>query len=100
LRQAQRETASAKTTPSKTPSSRKDESRWLRQASNDLDRARGIYEPIVGFADVSDALDQLYEDRGSADQLRAQLDPPPQPKPKPKRPARRRTMASVIHAGH
>ncbi|HML17319.1 MAG TPA: serine/threonine-protein kinase [Bryobacteraceae bacterium] len=100
LRQAQRETASSKTTPSKTPSSRKDETRWLRQASNDLDRARGIYEPIVGFADVSDALDQLYEDRGSADQLRAQLDPPPQPKPKPKRPARRRTMASVIHAGH
>jgi serine/threonine protein kinase len=98
LRQAQRASVSTKIASSKS-----DEARWLRQASNDLDRARGIYEPIVGFSNVGDALDQLYQDRGSADQLRAQLDPPPpppDPKPKPKRTARRKTVASVIHADH
>lgn len=94
----------------KQAASPREQSRWLRQATNDLDRACGIYEPIVGFANVNDALDQLYQDRGSADDLRAQLDPPPPPpqsKPKPKRTARRKiitsankNVASMIHAGN
>jgi serine/threonine protein kinase len=85
LRQAQIEIAGAKTT----------EQRWLRQASNDLDRAVAIYEPIAGYANVNDALDQLYHDRNSADQLRAQLDPP-EAKPKPRRPARRKIAPNSV----
>ena len=91
LRQARRETESEKS----------QEERWLRQASNDLDRACAIYEPIAGFANVNDALDQLYQDRGSADQLRAELDPPaPDLKSKTKRVARRKMAASILHAGN
>jgi hypothetical protein len=34
--------------------------RWLQQASNDLDRARSVYEPIAGFSKVDIGLDELY----------------------------------------
>jgi pentapeptide MXKDX repeat protein len=34
--------------------------RWLQQASNDLDRARSVYEPIAGFSKVNTGLDELY----------------------------------------
>ncbi len=86
----------------------RDQRRWLRQAFNDLDRACEIYEPIAGFSNVNDALDQLYKERGSAEDLRAQLDPPPAPQPARRAPVhvvRRRippgrNVASVLHAGH
>jgi uncharacterized low-complexity protein len=37
-----------------------EERRWLRQASNDLERARTLYEPIAGFSNVNTGLDKLY----------------------------------------
>ncbi len=88
LRQAQRGTTTSEV------------ERYLRQASNDLDRARALYEPIAGFSNVNDALDHLYQDRGSADELRARLDPPPDPKPKTKRRPRRKIAASIRNVDH
>jgi serine/threonine protein kinase len=46
-----------------------EENRWLRQASNDLDRARNLYEPIAGFSNVDAGLDKLYRDRESVQEL-------------------------------
>lgn len=46
-----------------------EESRWLRQAANDLDRARNLYEPIAGFSNVEAGLDRLYRNRESVQQL-------------------------------
>jgi hypothetical protein len=65
LRQAQRAASASEAT------------RWLRQAFNDLDRARDLYEPIAGFSNVDAGLNQLYRDRQTADQLRASLAKPP-----------------------
>jgi serine/threonine protein kinase len=93
----------------KADSSEPDESRWLRQASNDLDRAREMYEPLIGYSNVASSLDQLYQDRHSAEELRAELAPPDPPGPPPsrsktKRPARRKApvkpIASMIHGDH
>jgi hypothetical protein len=50
--------------------------RWLRQTFNDLDRARDLYEPIAGFANVDSGLDRQYRDRAAAEQLRARLTKP------------------------
>lgn len=73
--------------------------RYLRQASNDLDRARELYEPIAGFSTVNDALDHLYQDRDSTDALRARIDPP-DPKPRTKRRPRRKIAASLRNVDH
>jgi len=37
--------------------------KWLTLARDDMDRARKLYEPIVGFSNVSTALDQLQQDQ-------------------------------------
>ena len=50
-----------------------EEERWSKQAANDFDRARNLYEPIAGFSNVSASLDQLYQDRAAERQLRLQL---------------------------
>jgi serine/threonine protein kinase len=50
-----------------------EETRWLRQTLADLDRARELYEPIAGFANVDAGLNRLYRDRESAEQLNAGL---------------------------
>jgi eukaryotic-like serine/threonine-protein kinase len=59
IRQAQRAAAGSAT----------EEHRWLRQASNDLERATTLYEPIAGFSNVNAGLDALYRDRESIDQF-------------------------------
>jgi hypothetical protein len=68
LKQAQqyRETSN---TPSKTPSQTM-EARYLRLAQRDYDRARQLYEPILGYSNVSVALRQVDDD----DHARQQLD--------------------------
>jgi len=36
--------------------------KWLQIARSDMDRARSLYEPLVGFSNVSTNLDQLQQD--------------------------------------
>jgi hypothetical protein len=44
-------------------------SKWLTMARDDMDRARELYEPIAGFANVSSALEQLQEDQQTQVQI-------------------------------
>ncbi|HEX4750558.1 MAG TPA: serine/threonine-protein kinase [Bryobacteraceae bacterium] len=46
-----------------------DRAKWLTMARNDMDRARELYAPIAGFANVSSALEQLQEDQQTQVQL-------------------------------
>ena len=41
---------------------RQDRTKWLQLAHDDIERARSLYEPIVGFSNVSTNLEQLQED--------------------------------------
>ncbi len=41
---------------------KQDRAKWLQIARGDMDRARTLYEPIVGFSNVSTNLDQLHQD--------------------------------------
>ena len=50
--------------------SRTMEERYLRLAQRDFDRARQLYEPILGFSNVSVALREVDDD----DRAREQLD--------------------------
>ncbi len=43
-------------------SAKQDRAKWLQIAKGDMDRARTLYEPIVGFSNVSTNLDQLHQD--------------------------------------
>ena len=45
--------------------------KWLQMASTDVERARRLYEPLVGFANVSTNLEQVYEDRSEQIKLEA-----------------------------
>jgi hypothetical protein len=36
---------------------------WLQMSRNDIENARKLYEPLVGFANVSANLEQVYQDR-------------------------------------
>jgi len=49
--------------------SRREQSRWLSAARDDLERARTLYEPIAGFSRVSLDLEQLDRDRNEQQQL-------------------------------
>jgi hypothetical protein len=46
-----------------------DRPKWLTMARDDMDRARELYVPIAGFANVSSALEQLDEDQQTQVQL-------------------------------
>src|SRR5262249_10236848 len=48
--------------------------KWLIMARSDLERARGLYEPIDGFSNVSISRERLYRDGVREEQLRAALD--------------------------
>ncbi len=52
------------------PNSGHETAKWLQLARADIERARGLYEPIVGFSNVSANLDQVYED--SNEQIKLQ----------------------------
>jgi len=98
LREAQRAADAA---------SKTEENRWLRQATRDLERAQGLFEPIAGFSNVSADLEQLYCDRGSADRLRmaleaaeAKIQLKAEIKAKPRRPVRRKLSASATRGGY
>jgi serine/threonine-protein kinase len=81
--------------------SKDEEDRWLQQSWDDLERARGLYEPLYGFSNVSASLDQLYADRKSQQELHASLveaqnaaGPTGRQKPKVNRPPGRKIAAT------
>jgi serine/threonine protein kinase len=57
---AEAEMAKAKKFPTSDTANR---TKWLNMAQADIDRARDLYEPIAGFANVSAALEQLEQDQ-------------------------------------
>ncbi|MGA8030060.1 MAG: serine/threonine-protein kinase [Bryobacteraceae bacterium] len=58
LFRAQWELARAKRTPAQ---ARPDRTKWLQMARDDTERARQLYEPLIGFSNVSSNLQQVYE---------------------------------------
>jgi serine/threonine protein kinase len=71
-------------------SSRAAEERYLRLAQRDFDRARQLYEPIVGFSNASLALRQVDDDDRARQELNDALSKPAaKPQRKPKRRATR-----------
>ena len=70
--------------------SRPAEERYLRLAQRDFDRARQLYEPILGFSNASLALRQVDDDDHARQELNDALSKPPaKPQRKPKRRATR-----------
>ena len=43
--------------------------KWLAMSKADSDRARGLYEPLVGYSNVSANLEQIYQDRAEQDRI-------------------------------
>ena len=54
--------------------------RYLRLAQRDFDRSRQLYEPILGFSNVSAALRQVEDDDSALQQLDESLKKPPSKK--------------------
>ncbi len=46
-------------------------SKWLEMAHDDAERARRLYQPIIGFSNVSASLEQLDQNRAGQAELRA-----------------------------
>jgi hypothetical protein len=53
------------------PSANEERSEWLQMARDDTQRASSLYEPIVGFSNVSASLEQLNEARDEQTKLQA-----------------------------
>lgn len=63
--------------------------KWLELARDDMERARNLYEPIVGFANVSTNLEQLDQDREEQSKLQMEEVRLVTPRPRPVRHAPR-----------
>lgn len=70
--------------------SRVTEERYLRLAQRDYDRARQLYEPILGFSNVSLALREVDDDDRARKELDDILKKPVKVAKRTRRPARRR----------
>jgi len=70
--------------------SRSTEERYLRLAQRDFDRARQLYEPILGFSNVSLALRQVDDDDRARQELNDALNKPA-PVKRPRKLTRRAT---------
>lgn len=70
--------------------SRDAEERYLRLAQRDYDRARQLYEPILGYSNVSVALREVDEDDHARQQLDDTLKKPVHVVKRPRRAANRR----------
>jgi eukaryotic-like serine/threonine-protein kinase len=53
-------------------SAKQERAKWLQLARDDMERARNLYEPIVGFSNVSTNLAQLQED--GVEQVKLQME--------------------------
>jgi hypothetical protein len=65
--------------------SRSLEERYLRMAERDFERARQLYEPIVGFSNVSLALRQVDDDDRARQELNDTLKKPAKPVKRPRK---------------
>jgi serine/threonine protein kinase len=70
--------------------SRETEQRYLRLAQRDYDRARQLYEPILGYSNVSVALREVDDDDHAREQLDDTLKKPVKVAKRPRRSASRR----------
>jgi hypothetical protein len=70
--------------------SRSMEERYLRMAQRDYDRARTLYEPIIGFSNVSVALREVDDDDRTRENLNDSLKKPLKPAKKTRKLASRR----------
>jgi eukaryotic-like serine/threonine-protein kinase len=77
--------------------SKTEEERYLRLAQRDFDRARGLYEPIAGFSNVSAALQQVDDDDRVRESMAAALAKARKPKPKSKSRPRPRYASRRTH---
>ncbi len=50
---------------------REEMQKWLDMARSDADRSRALYEPLVGYSNVSANLEQIYQDRVEQSKLAA-----------------------------
>ncbi|MBZ5611698.1 MAG: protein kinase [Acidobacteriia bacterium] len=69
--------------------SRASEERYLRMAQRDYERARQLYEPLVGFSNVTVALRQVDDDDRARQQLNEALSKPAKPQRRTNRRASR-----------
>lgn len=54
----------------RTASTNQDEAdKWIEMSKTDADRARSLYEPLVGYSNVSTSLEQIYQDRAERDRI-------------------------------
>ena len=55
--------------------------RWIAMSRADIDNARKLYQPLVGFSNVSASLEQAHRDGLELNRLEAASVDPPAPKP-------------------
>jgi eukaryotic-like serine/threonine-protein kinase len=60
----------------------KDTAKWLQLAHDDIQRARKLYEPIVGFSNVNENLEQVYQDQNEQIELETKYVGVMAPKPR------------------
>jgi hypothetical protein len=60
------ELAQARRTVSANP---EEAAKWIDMSKTDADRARGLYEPLVGYSNVSANLEQIYQNRAEQERL-------------------------------
>jgi serine/threonine protein kinase len=72
-------------------SDREEATRWLHMSRSDIESARKLYEPLLGFADVTASLEQAHRYNVELNRLEAASVDPPAPKPllRPKKRLRR-----------
>jgi eukaryotic-like serine/threonine-protein kinase len=76
---AEWELGRAKLTQLNTP---KDTAKWLQLAHDDIQRARKLYEPIVGFSNVNENLEHIYQDQNEQAELETKYVGVVAPKPR------------------
>ncbi len=51
------------------PSNKEEADKWMDMSRADSDRARSLYEPLVGYSNVSSNLEQIYQDRAELSRI-------------------------------
>jgi hypothetical protein len=64
---------------------REQATRWLQMSRSDIESARKLYEPLLGFANVSASLEQAHQYGLELNRLEAAAAPNPKPVPHPRK---------------